>query len=272
MSETGQKTQYVLLVHGTFAASDLDRGGSWWQTGSSAAESLRQSLGAGYVVNPEEVTVRSAPVPVSESVFHWSGRNSEHARRLAAERLCERLAWFNGKDLEFHVVAHSHGGSVLWEALQLAQKSWKKNGGNGEKPLKNLVSWTTVGTPFLHFVPRLSGLAAVLMLAMTLLVFSFQWRWLTEYWNLARQLEDISPWTCLFAFSLTYSAWILSPFTILLFAYRCFKVSASQTLETRYAEIRRLELARLRDSAIAILIPILLLIPWLIPSLSEIRA
>ncbi len=154
--------QYVLLVHGTFASSDEDRGKNWWQTESEAATTLRRFLGNGYVINPDEVCFQSTVVPVPESVFHWSGRNSEHARRLAAKLLFERLQWFNERRLSFHVIAHSHGGSVLWEALQLAAMTRKQNADvNDEKPLEHLVSWTTVGTPFLHFVPRLSGLIAL---------------------------------------------------------------------------------------------------------------
>jgi hypothetical protein len=46
----------------------------------------------------------------------------------------------------FHLIAHSHGGSVVWEALRLSTRR--------TEPLKGLSSWTTVATPFLGFSPR----------------------------------------------------------------------------------------------------------------------
>ena len=44
--------------------------------------------------------------------FHWSGANSELARRNAGQALFECLF-----EPSFHLVGHSHGGSVIWHAL-----------------------------------------------------------------------------------------------------------------------------------------------------------
>ena len=113
-------TQNVILVHGTFSYQESDEGPAWYQRGSEAFTALQGLLKDQYQVNPQEVAVGDVQVPVSSAVFRWSGANSERSRRLAARRLLDHLRWYEEKDQEYHVVAHSHGGSVLWEALCLA--------------------------------------------------------------------------------------------------------------------------------------------------------
>jgi hypothetical protein len=55
----------------------------------------------------------------------------------------------------YHLVGHSHGGSVIWHALTLSAAQGKR--------LANLRSWCTVGTPFLTVAPRWPNI----------------WRWVT---------------------------------------------------------------------------------------------
>ena len=94
----------------------------------------------------------ATPVTCAESVFHWSGDNSETARRDSGRLLLAHLEEFNRRG-PFHVVAHSHGGSVLMGALCLATDKHRAAAGSAPQPLANLKSWTTVGTPFFHFRP-----------------------------------------------------------------------------------------------------------------------
>ena len=54
--------------------------------------------------------------------------NSEAPRRLAARRLLTCLNWYEEQGLHYHLVAHSHGGSVLWEALQLGAEALSAGG------------------------------------------------------------------------------------------------------------------------------------------------
>jgi hypothetical protein len=133
----------VLLIHGTFAADEADEGPAWWQRGSQFHEALRQRL-------PPHVKL-----PEHEALFHWSGENSEWARYQAGKRLLERLTQYEAHGRRYHLVGHSHGGTVIWHALRLAVRR--------KIHLKRLQCWATVGTPFLHFRPVASLLNALLL-------------------------------------------------------------------------------------------------------------
>ncbi len=125
----------VLLIHGTFAGREADQGDSWWQEGSAAWEELGKRLPEGTRLSEQG------------EVFHWSGDNSERARIKAGTDLLEKMLEFEATGRGYHLIGHSHGGSVIWAALRQAILR--------RKTLKGLRSWTTVGTPFLHY--RTSG-------------------------------------------------------------------------------------------------------------------
>ena len=120
----------AVMVHGTYAANDENSGSNWWQAGSPVSRRLRDLL-PGFVRPADE-----------EEVFHWSGENSERARSKAAAKLVSHLRKLEVKGQDYHLVGHSHGGSVIWNAMKLTTLS--------KRPLKGLRSWTTVGTPFMH--------------------------------------------------------------------------------------------------------------------------
>ena len=124
----------VILVHGTFAGDQKDVGEKWWQSGSVAAKELQSRL------------PRGVRVADDSEVFHWSGENSERARSKAALQLINRLREFEDQGRDYHLVGHSHGGSVIWKALKMTTVK--------RSPLNNLRSWTTVGTPYLHHRSR----------------------------------------------------------------------------------------------------------------------
>lgn len=120
----------VLLVHGTYAARDADEGTDWWQTGSETWKQMSRRL------------PRGVRLPQRGEVFHWPGENSERARIKAAGDLLTRLRGLESQGRRYHLVGHSHGGSVIWQTLRLATME--------RQPLGQLRSWATVGTPFLH--------------------------------------------------------------------------------------------------------------------------
>lgn len=126
--------ELAILVHGTFAGAEADNGERWWQSGSKAVVELQQRL-------PENVRIACG-----KEIFHWSGDNGERARSKAAAQLIEHLRPLEESGQSYHLVGHSHGGSVIWNALKLKTLSGK--------PLQGLKSWTTVGTPFLHHTSR----------------------------------------------------------------------------------------------------------------------
>ncbi|MCU0707853.1 MAG: hypothetical protein MUF23_06145 [Pirellula sp.] len=124
----------VILVHGTFAGAKQDKGNKWWQSGSTTARQLQARL-------PEHVEVASDAM-----VFHWSGDNSERARSKAASDLLKFVEPLETKGIPYHLVGHSHGGSVIWNMLKLATIQ--------KRSLERLRTWTTVGTPFLQHCGR----------------------------------------------------------------------------------------------------------------------
>ena len=128
--ETRQEDEVAILVHGTFAGDAANTGDRWWQQGSPVARQLSEKL-------PEHVHLAE-----EENVFHWSGENGERARSKAAASLLQHLRPMEEAGKSYHLVGHSHGGSVIWMALRMSMLA--------DKPLRGLKSWTTVGTPFLH--------------------------------------------------------------------------------------------------------------------------
>ena len=92
---------------------------------------------------------------LNRQLFVWSGLNSETERRRAGGRLLEGLLSLE-RDNEaklkageaprfYHLIGHSHGGSVIWNALRFASRQ-------GES-LPHLKSWSTLGTPFPTYGP-----------------------------------------------------------------------------------------------------------------------
>ncbi|WP_204270051.1 hypothetical protein, partial [Enterobacter hormaechei] len=49
--------------------------------------------------------------------FRWSGANSEVQRRLAGKLLLNRIEQLEEAGDGYHLIGHSHGGSVIWHAL-----------------------------------------------------------------------------------------------------------------------------------------------------------
>jgi hypothetical protein len=153
----------VLLVHGTFAYHECDEATSdpalmkhdpprWWQRGSEFVRHMNDRLVGVATCWPVDVC---AKLPWSKAdrwtgktrykyrgreLFAWSGENSDSARRAAAERLLDGLVALEREERDYHLVGHSHGGTVIWLTLQLAVTRGVE--------LTRLRSWTTLGTPF----------------------------------------------------------------------------------------------------------------------------
>ena len=122
----------VITVHGTFATDLADDGEQWWQRGSAFASAL-----AGRLADKGFPEVALQP-------FHWSGLNSDQARLRAAAALASTIAAAKRNGRPVAVLAHSHGGNVLMEAL--VQRRTRRP----------LAAALTLGTPF--FTRRLKPL------------------------------------------------------------------------------------------------------------------
>lgn len=144
----------VILIHGTFASSqstqairDLDSEeyeDKWWQADSTFSLALAGSL------SPMEIEF-------DRDVFVWSGENSESHRKRAAQHLYYNyIKKHEQNGTPYHLVAHSHGGNIAELALKMAVAKGQD--------LRCFKSWTTVGTPFLRFAPRIRVISIVLSL------------------------------------------------------------------------------------------------------------
>lgn len=131
MSVRESDTATVLLIHGTGAGDPSDEGDSWWQRGSSFCQFIAHDMS-------------SEGCTVQEHVFHWSGANSERDREEAGSDLLEKLLIpLESQKRSYHLIGHSHGGSVILVALREAVRR--------KVELPHLKSVSTLGTPFLRF-------------------------------------------------------------------------------------------------------------------------
>lgn len=147
-------SERIYLLHGTYSGEET--GSEWWGPESTFSRMLAETL---------RDARQSLQIEIEK--FRWGGDNSETVRRAMAARLLEELRSFerDAPSRAYHLVAHSHGGLVIWHALL-------RSVAEGQ-PLKNLKSWTTIGTPFLDYGPALrsiwlcvAALAAVVSLAL----------------------------------------------------------------------------------------------------------
>jgi len=127
-----EKTEVIIVVHGTGAGQRNPADPHWWEVPHSAfARELESALGSKCCF---------------AEPFCWNGNNYESDRRSAANELLDRLRKEDKAERRYHLIGHSHGGSIIWHALVGSVGFWKK-------PLSGLATWTTVGTPFLTFKP-----------------------------------------------------------------------------------------------------------------------
>ncbi len=110
----------IVLVHGTFGQES-----NWFRRGSHFRINLDRKLN------------ESGISPIF-SEFVWSGKNGHEARHDASRCLAEQLAKTKlGEHYTTYVIAHSHGGNILRNALRKMNKSNLPGG------------IVTLGTPFI---------------------------------------------------------------------------------------------------------------------------
>ena len=256
----------IIHVHGTFSFSEHAEATAeainnnetiWWQRKSPFHEYLSTEFS-----DRMDVVVEGKPLPRPrpwwrrwgsrtpssplelDGAFQWSGANSESLRRAAGKLLLGYLRELERNNIPYHIIAHSHGGNVVWQAMlevtrQPPESSKEKvvpqvatdadtsksavtpdraEPANPEQPateateqlprlLPNLMTWTTVGTPFLLFRPDWRKAVASLVLVLSLIVIGYlQFNWFAEYWHQVPN-RDGSHWsvtlatTCLAVFS-----------------------------------------------------------------------
>ena len=139
MPEPAKET--VIIVHGTWAAPGPGES-RWYQPVDGvprAAEGFVSKLDA--ALQERGSAARCwAHCTERNPFFQWSGENSWIARTLAAVALADYVAKLRKEGWRCHIVAHSHGGNVVVEALpQIATPS-------PNQPPGTIV---TLGSPFM---------------------------------------------------------------------------------------------------------------------------
>ena len=184
------KRPIVLLIHGTFANSTqcetadanpvrtngggasqngceeqaapgfvADDGKAWWRIGSKVWRSFQNELipeGLALAGDKEALGIEPGSLGADGHLkshlepFQWPGANTERARHKAGQMLLDRLLHLEEEGRDYHLIGHSHGGSVIWLALQKAiLYRWRRSGEMSELcRLRHLRSWSTIGTAF----------------------------------------------------------------------------------------------------------------------------
>jgi hypothetical protein len=130
----------VIIVHGTYAApkSGLSR---WYQpVGEPATEGFIAKLNN--ALQKRGSTARCwAHCSQNEPGFHWSGENHWVARTRAAVELGKYVLNLRKEGWCCHIVAHSHGGNVVFEAFPQITTAPPSSASLGRI--------VTLGTPFM---------------------------------------------------------------------------------------------------------------------------
>jgi hypothetical protein len=134
----------VIIVHGTWAAPKAGKT-PWYQR--AEAEGLAENFVSKLDRALQE---RGAPArcwahaAAQSSTFYWSGENSWIARTRAASALADYITKLRKEGWRCHIIAHSHGGNALVEALP--QMMAEPNFSDGVGKI------VTLGTPFMDTV------------------------------------------------------------------------------------------------------------------------
>lgn len=105
------KKETILLIHGTFASSKTGVT-QWYQRESSFCSTLNDQL-----KSRGSQAKCWTHLQANDSEFQWTGENSWIEWANAAKRLYETLEQLIDAGWICHIVAHSHGGQVLLQAI-----------------------------------------------------------------------------------------------------------------------------------------------------------
>jgi hypothetical protein len=193
MEEPTKET--VIIVHGTWAAPDPENS-RWYQRrgGPPASEGFIAKLDT--ALQERGSLARCWSHCQGNQIFQWSGENSWIARTRAASALGEYVTKLQTEGWCCHIVAHSHGGNVVVEALPQFTINKPSNVSSGKI--------VTLGTPFINATlpisRRLRRLRVILnaisltvlivlspvCLAASLLILSFLWESPSNWWDALR--------------------------------------------------------------------------------------
>ena len=138
----------VVVVHGTWAAP-LASQGCWYdlREGTFATQLNAALEKHGH---PARCWAHCAE---TEEIFAWAGENNWLARTTAAEHLTKYVSKLRDGGWKCHVIAHSHGGNIVLEALP-----YLLQGEGGKDHQEADGSYVFLGTPFVDTISPFSQL------------------------------------------------------------------------------------------------------------------
>jgi hypothetical protein len=165
VADTRRATSVTLVIHGTFAKEE-----SWWRLGTDGPPTFADRLEEALERRGCKGTVWRPALDrgIAYEAFDWEGGNRdrdrvEGARKLRASltTLAEKVGASEDAPLTVNLVAHSHGGNVVLDALR--------------KPLDNVRIGRVVllGTPLVTSRPAMRMFRLVASVTMLGLVSTF---------------------------------------------------------------------------------------------------
>jgi hypothetical protein len=132
----------VIIVHGTWAAPELGKS-RWYEPSIAGGRGFVTKLNT--AMQERGCAARCwAHCNEGISMFIWSGENDWIARTHAASSLADYVNNLQKEGWRCHIIAHSHGGNVLLEALPQIMTAPASNNRNGK--------FVTLGTPFMDLM------------------------------------------------------------------------------------------------------------------------
>jgi hypothetical protein len=179
----------IITVHGT-GATGPEEGQAWWQKGSAFEQHIRE------LVESEDGTLNFQPMV-------WDGNNSEASRRVAAAKLYDVAKQLEREGQKYSLIGHSHGGSVVANALLLGASKGNK--------LPQLARCITVGTPFIQSVKSFWLFSRLGLLGKSALVSVAACGFFLTLYMMPRMGSVISPFMLFLPFFGLYTClWILN--------------------------------------------------------------
>lgn len=132
----------IIIVHGTWASPGA--GKDEWYLSTKSPEGFVARLDAALEKRGSAARCWAHCREGGNEFFHWSGENNWISRTRAAEKLGNDVAKLSGQGWVCHLVAHSHGGNVILEALRRIT--------DAQAHLKQPWRIVTLGTPFMDVV------------------------------------------------------------------------------------------------------------------------
>lgn len=148
MDKSKPTKETIILVHGTWAAP-MEGRSQWYQPcAGSFASKLGQALG-----RHGHAAKCWSHCAAEDAIFSWNGANSWLDRASGAERLIQYINQLKGAGWTCHVVAHSHGGNLVMEALPSLLAQSRDQGFNHAQDKGTFVF---LGTPFIDTISAMS--------------------------------------------------------------------------------------------------------------------